>query len=164
MVHPQNSPNFPRNCIHPPLPAPTHTSFYTLPLSITPLLHSRKTSKTFPISPPSLDPNYRIPFLSVFQPPHPTSSYPPQHLQKNLQNSPTLAPPRSHFRSSLWFRITKNRDWSTGPLARPFARSLTPLTHSLAPDCSLRSRPLLRSLVCSLAHFAHSLARGTMND
>ena len=36
---------------------------------------------------------------------------------------------------------------STGPLARPFARSLT---HSLAPDCSLCSRPPLRSLACLL--------------
>ena len=42
---------------------------------------------------------------------------------------------------------------STGPLARLFVRSL-------APDCSLRLRPPLRSLVRSLAHFAHSLARG----
>ena len=40
------------------------------------------------------------------------------------------------------------------PLARPFPRLL-------APDCSLRSGPLLRSLVRSLAHF---LARGTVND
>ena len=38
------------------------------------------------------------------------------------------------------------------------------LTCSLALDCLLRSRPPLRSLVCSLAHFAHSLARGTVND
>ena len=29
---------------------------------------------------------------------------------------------------------------------------------------SLRPRALLRSLVRSLAHFAHSLARGTVND
>ena len=63
-----------------------------------------------------------------------------------------------------WVRSAKNRDVSTGPLARPFARSLAPLTRSLAPDCSLRSRPPLRSLVRSLAHFAHSLARGTVND
>ena len=62
-----------------------------------------------------------------------------------------------------WAGLTKNTDWSTGPLARPFARSLAPLTHSLATDCSLRSRPPLRSLVRSLAHFAHSLSRGKMN-
>ena len=60
--------------------------------------------------------------------------------------------------------IEKNTDVSTGPLARPFARLLAPLTRSLAPDCSLRSRPPLHSLVRSLAHFAHSLARGTVND
>ena len=66
--------------------------------------------------------------------------------------------------SALWSITAKNRDVSTGPLARPFTRSLAPLTRSLAPDCSLRSRPLLRSLVRSLAHFAHSLARWTVND
>ena len=52
--------------------------------------------------------------------------------------------------AALWARITKNTDWSTGPLACPFARSLAPLTRSLASDCSLRLRPPLRSLVCSL--------------
>ena len=52
---------------------------------------------------------------------------------------------------------------SSGPLARPFARSLAPLTRSLAPHYSLRSRASLRSLVRSLAHFAHSLARGKAN-
>ena len=51
--------------------------------------------------------------------------------------------------------------WAT----RSSVRSLLALlTRSLAPDCSLRSRPPLRSLVRSLAHFAHSLARGTVND
>ena len=63
-----------------------------------------------------------------------------------------------------WARIIKNPDESTGPLARPFARSLLPLTRLLAPDCSLCSRPPLRSLVCLLAHFANSQARGTVND
>ena len=43
-------------------------------------------------------------------------------------------------------------------------RLLAPLTRWLAPDCSLRSRPPLRSLVHSLAHFAYSLARGTVKD
>ena len=59
----------------------------------------------------------------------------------------------------LWSGTNKNRDISTGQLAR----SLAPLTHSLAPDRSLCSRPPLRSLVRSLAHFAHSLAHGTVN-
>ena len=62
--------------------------------------------------------------------------------------------------TALWSGTNKNRDVSTRPLAHPFARSLAPLTRSLAPDCSLRLRPPLHSLVCSLAHFAHSLARG----
>ena len=65
---------------------------------------------------------------------------------------------------SLWAKSTKTPDFSTGPLARPFARSLAPLTRSLALDCWLRSRPPLCSLVRSLAHFAHFLARGTVND
>ena len=66
--------------------------------------------------------------------------------------------------NALWYRTNKSRDASTGPLACPFARSLAPLTRSLAPDCSLRSRPPLRSLVCSLAHFALFRASGTVND
>ena len=64
---------------------------------------------------------------------------------------------------ALWARSAKNTHVCTGPLARPFARSLAPLTRSLALDCSLRSRPPLRSLVRSLTHFAHSLARGKVN-
>ena len=50
------------------------------------------------------------------------------------------------------FISAENRDVSTGPLARPFARSLTLLTHLLAPHCSLCSRALRRSFICSLAH------------
>ena len=65
---------------------------------------------------------------------------------------------------SLWSITAKNTDCSTRPLARPFPRSLAPLTRSLAPDCSLRSCPPLCSLVRSLTHFAHSLASGTVND
>ena len=65
---------------------------------------------------------------------------------------------------ALWSGTNKYRDVSTEPLARPFARLLPPLTHSLALDCSLCSRPPLRSLIRSLAHFAHSIARGTVND
>ena len=65
--------------------------------------------------------------------------------------------------NALWSGTNTNRDVSTGPLAHQFARLLAPLTRSLAPDCSLRSRPLLPSLVRSLTHFAHSLARGKVN-
>ena len=61
---------------------------------------------------------------------------------------------------ALWSITAKNTDCSTGQLARPFARSLSPLTRSLAPDCSLGSRPPLRSfIVRSLSHFALSLPR-----
>ena len=64
---------------------------------------------------------------------------------------------------ALWSGTNKSRDVSTGSLAHPFARLLAPLTRSLAPDCSLRSRLALRSLVRALAHFAHSLARRKVN-
>ena len=65
---------------------------------------------------------------------------------------------------SLWSGTTKNKDVGTGPLACLFGRSLAPLTHSLAPPCSLCSCAPLRSFICSLAHFAHSQARGKMSD
>ena len=54
-------------------------------------------------------------------------------------------------RAALWSKTNKNRDVSTGSLARPFARSLALLTCSLAPPCWLCSRALLcslRSLPC----------------
>ena len=65
---------------------------------------------------------------------------------------------------ALWSRITKNPDVSTGPLARPFARWLAPLNRSIALPYLLCLRAPLRSLVCSLAHSAHPLARETVND
>ena len=50
--------------------------------------------------------------------------------------------------------------WSTGPFAPPFARSLAPLTRSLALHCSLRS---LAALTHSLARsLTRSWARGTV--
>ena len=73
------------------------------------------------------------------------------HLQPNM------------YTTALWSITAKNTKCSTGPLARLFARSVAPLTRSLAPDCSLRLHPPLRSFVRSLAHFAHSLARGKVN-
>ena len=42
---------------------------------------------------------------------------------------------------ALWARLTKNPDCSTGPLARPFARSLAPLTSftsSFVGKCKIR--------------------------
>ena len=45
-----------------------------------------------------------------------------------------------------------------------FAHLLALLTPSFAPPCMLRSRTQLRSLVCSLAQFTPSRARGTVND
>ena len=49
--------------------------------------------------------------------------------------------------------MNKNRDVSTGLLARPFACLLTPLTRLLAPNCSLRLRPpSLAHSLCSLPH------------
>ena len=55
-------------------------------------------------------------------------------------------PPFNNASRPLWARITKNTDWSTGPLTHPFARLLAPPTHSLAPHYSLCSRAPLRSL------------------
>ena len=55
--------------------------------------------------------------------------------------------PTQHYAqitAAQWARSTKKPDVSTKPLARPFARSLAPLTRSLA-------------------HFAHSLARRKVN-
>ena len=59
-----------------------------------------------------------------------------------------------HDEIALWSGTNMNRDVSTGPIARPFSRSLALLTLLLAPDCSLRLRPPLPSLVRSLALFA----------
>ena len=66
--------------------------------------------------------------------------------------------------AALWSGTNKNPDVSTGPLTRLFARLLAPLTRLLAPPCSLCSRAPLRSLVCSLVHFAHSLTCRKVND
>ena len=55
---------------------------------------------------------------------------------------------------AMWFKTTKNRDVSTGPLTRPFARLLAPLTHSLA-----RSAAFILSPTRSFIHF-----RAVVND
>ena len=61
-------------------------------------------------------------------------------------------------RDALWVRTAMNRDGS------PFAQSLAPLTRLLALPCSLCLHAPLRSLICSLAHFTHSHACGTVNN
>ena len=58
--------------------------------------------------------------------------------------------PKFHY--ALWARTTKNTDWSTGPLARPFARSLVRSHCSLVR--LLRTAGFARALRC-----AHSFAR-----
>ena len=50
--------------------------------------------------------------------------------------------------------------WATRLSAPSFART----TRLLALHSLLRSHALLHSLICSLAHFAHSLTCGTVND
>ena len=81
--------------------------------------------------------------------------------RQNDDDDKTMLPSAT---GALWSGTNNNRDVSNGPLGRPFACSLAPLTRSLASDCSHRSRPPLRSLVRSLAHFTHSLACVTVND
>ena len=72
---------------------------------------------------------------------------------------------------ALWARTAKNTDWSTWPLARPFAcllvrlhRSLVCLLHPARFARALRSHTPLRSIVRSLPHFAHFLTRGTLGQ
>ena len=64
-----------------------------------------------------------------------------------------------------WARSTKN--WSTGPLARPFARSFVRSHRSficmLCTICFARAVRCAHLFACT-AHFARSLARGTVND
>ena len=52
--------------------------------------------------------------------------------------------------TALWSRTSKNPDVSTGLLTLSFTPSLAPLTHWLAPPCSLCSGVPLRSFVHSL--------------
>ena len=66
--------------------------------------------------------------------------------------------------SPLRSRTTKNPDVSSGPFAHLFTRLLTPLIHSLSPQCSLRLRTPLRSMACSLYSLTHFRAREEVND
>ena len=84
------------------------------------------------------------------------------HIQGLNHCSPSSS--SSALTLPLRARITKNPEVNAGPLARPFACLLVPLTCSLILPCLLCSHAPLCSLVCSLAHFTYSLARGTVND
>ena len=58
---------------------------------------------------------------------------------------------------ALWFKMTKNWDVNTGPLARPFALSHCSRIHLLCTACIAHAP--LRSLVHSLTH-----SRGKLSD
>ena len=65
----------------------------------------------------------------------------------------TVSRPRIEMGSmQSWLKRYEIDALGTGPFTPPFACSLAPLTQSLAPHCSLRSRAPLRSFVRSLAH------------
>ena len=64
------------------------------------------------------------------------------------------------FGDPLWARTTKNPDCSTRSLASPFAYLFACTAFSFACSALLARSTGLRSL----AHFAHSLARGKVND
>ena len=70
--------------------------------------------------------------------------------KKNVIHNCTVVQNRKEYRLKYW--ATRSSVWSFAP----------PLTHLLATHSLLCPRAPLHSLVCSLAHFAHSLARGTV--
>ena len=62
-------------------------------------------------------------------------------------------PNRGAYGNARWFKTSKNRDVSTGPLTRVFAHSLAPFTHSLALHCSAFALLTCSAVpVCLLAH------------
>ena len=58
--------------------------------------------------------------------------------------------------AALWSGINKNRDVSTGPLARPFARTAHSLACSGLPALLAPSAALTRSLAHSIRSLPHS--------
>ena len=92
------------------------------------------------------------PSLYLHLPPHPPS-----------QPYPVSTDRLTVLRTTVG-QLNKNPNESTGPIARPFARSFPPLTCLLALHLLLRPPAPLHSLVRSLAHFTHSQACRTEND
>ena len=96
--------------------------------------------------------------LSLFRPPPVTCLNPPPPLRPLSPPLRSSLCPLDSFVSSalssslavgaLWFRTVR-----TGPLARLFAHSLTPLTHLLAPHCLLHLFAPPRSFAHSLTHW-----------
>ena len=71
----------------------------------------------------------------------------------------------SMIATTLLSITAKNTDWSDGPLARPFARSLAPLIRSLAPESGLlASLAPSAALIRSLARSHRSLTRSWGSD
>ena len=60
-------------------------------------------------------------------------------MMEVLDDAAAAAHAEAAAAAALWSGTNKNRDVSTGPLARPFAHLLAPLTRSLAPLTSLTS-------------------------
>ena len=101
----------------------------------------------------------QIYFLSL---PIPTEPRPPRLLPQPLATTATAAVAATFAAAtdaatiiSRWFRISKNRYVSTGPLTRPSTHSLAPFTHLLAQYCSLSSLAPQRLFICSLT-LSHS--------
>ena len=80
-----------------------------------------------------------------------------------------ISPPRSSRSSDVLHKLNKRMgeefdfDLSLPHGVRMVCHQL-PLTRSIAPHYSPRLRASRRSFVRSFAHFAHSLARGTVDD
>ena len=74
------------------------------------------------------------------------------HLKTNAVRGSVVDLAQKKLLKALWSKIEKNTDVSTGPFARPFARSLVHSQRSLLP--LLQTARFARALRC-----AHSFAR-----
>ena len=123
-----------------------HRKLDTFSVSPTPYLHITPSSANFTI-------------------PYPSLPLPPPHCGLEQTRIETLVLGHSLVRSLVRSHRSLVRLLHTTCYARALrcTNSLAQLTRLLAPDSLLCSRPPLRSLVCSLAHFAHYLARGKVS-